>query len=285
MITHLAISGGASSGIHFVGSLKYLEETKLINNIQCILGTSVGSIIAVLLSYSSVEYIIQNIIYLQGDLNINEVDLNLFICKYGLLSKQKTIKSIENILLKSFEKNPTMNDLFEYSKKEVIITSYNLNKEKIEYFSYKTHPNMYVVDAIALSINIPFVFEKEIFQDNIYIDAGLINNLSWEYFSNIPKDNKFGIYLCLVDKSTLSTTDINLFDYLLQILKTVFKYSGSLYEKTLDLQNENIFLLKDELVLNNTLLKEKIELPPDDKINSMIQYGYNEMQLYLKKKI
>ena len=59
MITHLAISGGGSSGIKFAGSLKYLEETKQLCNVETILGTSIGAIIGVLLSYCTVDSIIK----------------------------------------------------------------------------------------------------------------------------------------------------------------------------------------------------------------------------------
>ena len=120
MLTHLAISGGGSSGIKFAGSLKYLEETNQLKHVKKILGTSIGAVIAVLLTYSSVDNIIDNIQHMQGGINLDELDLNLFITQYGLFSKQKIIESIEIILRQQFKTNPTFLELYNFCKKEVL---------------------------------------------------------------------------------------------------------------------------------------------------------------------
>ena len=281
MITHLAISGGASSGIQFVGSLKYLEDTNQLCNVKYYLGTSVGAIIAVLLSYKNTNYVIENIKNIQSNLDINQIDLNRFILEYGFLSKKSIITSVEDILKKTFKTVPTLLDLYNFSKKEVIISSLNLNTEKIVYFNHKTHPNMIVSHAISLSMNIPIIFEKEIFENELYIDAGLINNLSWEYFNDIHTKNKFGIYLYVdVDNTQITSCDLKISQYFINILKIVLKQSGKLYEQTIDIKNENIFILKD-----STLFSDKLTLPTNEKINEMLLYGYNEIQSYLKKKL
>lgn len=284
MLTHLAISGGGSSGIKFAGSLKYLEETNQLHNVTTILGTSIGAVIAVLLSYTTVDIIIDNIKYLQNSVNLDQLDLNLFITEYGLLSKKYIIETVENILKTTFKITPTFLELFKHSKKEVVISSFNLNKEKVVYFNYKTHPNMSILKALSLSINIPFVFEKEVFNDEFYIDAGLVmNNLSWEYFKNISKNNKLGIYLSLDRTITNISSEINLTEYVSHILKIFFKQCSLLYENTINLTDENIFVLKE--TNNNLSLSDKLCLPDKEKINEMLKYGYEEIQVYLKKKL
>ena len=282
MITHLAISGGGSSGIKFAGSLKYLEETNQLCNIKSILGTSIGAILAVLLSYSTVDNIINNIKYLQGSFDINDINLNYFISDYGFFSKTKIMNDIKVILEKQFETVPTFSELYNHTKKEVIISSFNLNKEKVVYFNYKTHPNMLVSTALSLSINIPFAFEKEIFENELYIDSGLVNNnISWEYFNNIHSKNKLGIYLYYDYKTFFESTDITLMKYIVLIFKTIYKQSFQLYENSINLNNENILILKEDI----TSLADKLTVPSDDKIYQMLQHGYNEIQFYLKKKV
>ena len=283
MITHLAISGGGSSGIKFAGSLKYLEETNQLCNIKTILGTSIGAIIAVLLSYSTVDSIINNIKYLQGSFDIDDINLNNFLVNYGFLSKTKIIETIETILKIQFDHIPTFHELFKLSKKEVIITSFNLNEGKVVYFSYKTHPNMCISKAMSLSINVPFVFEKEVFDNDLYVDAGLMsNNLSWEYFSNISSKNKLGIYLYIETKPTI-ITDITLSEYILKICKTFCEQSMINYEKSICLSDENIFIIKEEF--NQFNASDKLSLPSDKEIYEMLRHGYNEIQSYLKKKV
>lgn len=280
MITHLAISGGGSSGIKFAGSLKYLEETNRLDNVQTILGTSIGAIIAVLLSFCTVDEIINNIKSVQGGLDLSNINLNLFISEYGFLSKKTFIKSIETILIKKFNKVLSFQELYDYSKKEIIISSFNLSKEKIMYFNYKTHPDMLVSTAISLSINIPFIFEKEVFNNDMYIDAGVVNNnISWEYFNDIPSDKKLGIYLYIEDKSRISN-NAQIFEYYIYIFKSIYNQSVQLYEKSINLNNEHIFIIKEEI----TSFSDKLGVP-NDKIFEMLKNGYEEMQIYLKKKV
>ena len=141
---------------------------------------------------------------------------------------------------------------------------------------------MSISQAISLSMNIPVLFEKEIFENEFYIDAGLINNLSWEYFNDIPTKNKFGIYLHndVYSTASITSSEVNISQYFINILKLVLKQAGKLYEQTIDIKKEHIFVLKDR-----TILSEKLTLPSDEKINEMLVYGYNEIQSYLKKKV
>ena len=48
-IKNLVISGGGVSGIGFLGIIKYLDDHNIISNIETYVGTSIGSIICLLL--------------------------------------------------------------------------------------------------------------------------------------------------------------------------------------------------------------------------------------------
>ena len=118
----------------------------------------------------------------------------------------------------------------------------------------------------------------------MYIDAGLMsNNLSWEYFSKIPSKNKLGIYICIEDEKSYINSNISLKNYIIQILKTYIIQSISLYEKTINLNDENILLIKEDLNTFDTSIK--LTIPTDEKIREMLKDGYNDMQVYLKKKL
>ena len=112
----------------------------------------------------------------------------------------------------------------------------------------------------------------------MYIDAGVFNNLSWEYFENIASKNKFGIYMYIENKLSILPNDVSFINYFLHILVTVLQKSGDLYENTISLSKENVLILKNE----NKLI-DIISLPPENEIEEMIQYGYNSMKIYLKK--
>ena len=54
-------------------------------------------------------------------------DLRLFLTQFGFISKLKIIKNIEIILLKSFDKIPTLDDLYNVKHIELVITSLNIS--------------------------------------------------------------------------------------------------------------------------------------------------------------
>ena len=253
-----------------------LEEKNLLNNIKYILGTSIGSIIGSFLCCSNVNFIIENIKSFIC-LSYNDINLRLLIDKYGLISKDNMINNIEKLFLVFFEKNPTFYDLYKFSNKELTISSANISSNKIDYFNYKNNPDMLVTKAIALSINIPFLFNKETYKDHIYVDGGILNNFSWEYYNNVDNKNKIGIYLKLIKNEENNKVLENMMNYIFQIFKTIFIYSTNQYELTLD-KNLNIIYLCDSSSIFDIQ-------PTKEKINNMIQFGYEQTKYYLKKSL
>ena len=277
MLTHIAICGGGVSGIKFCGSLKYLERQAYLTDVTCFLGTSIGSIIAMFLTYTSIDQVIENLKSFKS-FNSNDIDLKLLFTEFGIFSKKEFILSLEKIIYQDFDSVPSLLELYNHSKKELIISAYNLDKNNLEYFSYKSHPHVLVTKAISLSINLLFMFEKEVFENNTYIDPGPINNISWEYFDNVSKSNKLGIYLAANRLATGSNdTFIN---YSINVLKSIYDQVGVLYEKNIDLGSENIFVLTDDISFQHILSE-----PTDCDIECMLKSGYDSMQTYLKKTI
>ena len=44
--------------------------------------------------------------------------------------------------------------------KKLILTGTCLNTKNVEYFSYKTHPEMKLIDAIRITVSIPLIYNK-----------------------------------------------------------------------------------------------------------------------------
>jgi predicted acylesterase/phospholipase RssA len=61
----------------------------------------------------------------------------------------------------------------------------NLNKYCYKKFNYIDTPDVKVLDAIRMSISIPFVFTSNSFEGDLHVDGGLIDN----YPSGLFKDN------------------------------------------------------------------------------------------------
>ena len=52
-----------------------------------------------------------------------------------------------------------------------------VNTSRTEYFSKNTHPDMKVIDAICMSIAVPFIFSSYRYNDMIYVDGGTLETL------------------------------------------------------------------------------------------------------------
>jgi predicted acylesterase/phospholipase RssA len=79
-----------------------------------------------------------------------------------------------------------MSELYEYNNKEIHVMSVELNKFRLVNISYKTYPNLKVMDAIKMSCAFPVIFSPKIMDscDNngenpcihCYIDGGVMSN-------------------------------------------------------------------------------------------------------------
>lgn len=191
----LVFSGGGIKGISFIGALKALEELDILNKIETYAGTSVGTIILFLhiIGYSSndlMEFV------RSFDLSrLKELDFQKLLRSYGLDTGDKIENAMTKFLnAKKIKSDITLQQLFELTKKEFIITSVNINERKTVYLSYKSHPNLPVIKAVRMSISIPFVFTPVHYENNYYIDGGCIDDFPINLFRD-RWEELIGIYV------------------------------------------------------------------------------------------
>jgi len=65
--------------------------------------------------------------------------------------------------------DPTFNEL----DMKIYVSAYCLNTAETVYFSKDTHPDMKVIDAVCMSMAVPFIFACGNYEDNIYVDGGM----------------------------------------------------------------------------------------------------------------
>jgi predicted acylesterase/phospholipase RssA len=194
VIKHLIISGGGPTGLLSYGAAKYLEKNKFwnIDNIESIYGTSIGAIIGVILSlkhnWETIDdYIVKCPWNTVLPLNTTFHDvLNIYTNK-GIIPEDFFDIIMKPLLLsKDLSLETTMSELFEYNKIEIHVMSVELNKFKLTNISYKTHPNLKVMDAIKMSCAFPVIFSPKIIEPcgdggdkpcvQCYIDGGIMSN-------------------------------------------------------------------------------------------------------------
>ena len=106
MYKTLCLSGGGSSGIAIIGSLKFLEENKVFLNrkIKKYIGTSVGSIISFLLNLDyNLDFILEFINTFNINIIFENINIDNLFNKFGLLTGDEfmnILKSFYSISLK-----------------------------------------------------------------------------------------------------------------------------------------------------------------------------------------
>lgn len=198
-IEHLVISGGCIWGFYEYGALKELHESGFwnINNIKSMYGTSIGSIVAVILAlkidFETIDnYVIHRPWYELWQNNSYNALETYNEC--GVFHKN-VLYEFFSPLFKScdIELNVNMQEFYEKTGIEIHIFVTELNMFEPIDISYKTHPNWQVVDALYSSSTIPIIFSPIIQNDKCYIDGGFFNNYPVRKCLENNMDNKDSI--------------------------------------------------------------------------------------------
>ena len=217
---NLILSGGGVRGLCHLGAIKALEEYNLLKDIKNYAGTSIGSIIAFLLSIGF-TYTDLMLIFLNIDVNkfYDVSDIFDFFDKYGLFSYNPTERCIKLLLsMKLPQKNITFTELYKSTNKTLNIVSVNVSTGKESVFNYINTPNVNVIDAIIASCSIPFLFPPKKINGHYYVDAFIVNNFPCSVFCD-DMENSIGISIMGggFDEAYIDT-EINSFqDYVLNL--------------------------------------------------------------------
>jgi NTE family protein len=199
---YIIFEGGGVKGLAYCGALQILEDKGILQNIKGYAGTSAGAITATLcaIGYNSNE--ITNIIkkidfskFLDNDMTGIFGDIYKLCKDYGEHSGNCFHKTMSSLIEdKTGNINYTFGNLWKDKKINLVIVATNLNNLKSMYFSYINYPDMPIADALRMSMSIPFLFYPVKFEDNIYIDGGLIDNYPLHVFDgDYPGDPKTSV--------------------------------------------------------------------------------------------
>ncbi len=199
----IVLSGGGTKGLYTLGALHYYyEKGKYVpSEVTIYVGTSVGSAISLLLvcGYLPMEifrelYLMDSFFEIRRDgVSFLDVIKNVFK-NSGLLPIDSLILKIENLIKVKLDEVPTLEQLYEITKKELICVATNVTERRVEYFNHKDHPKLKCTDAVKMSCNIPLMFQKIRYNNCYYVDGAMLNNFAIDYVDK--KTNRIlGIYL------------------------------------------------------------------------------------------
>lgn len=179
---NLVIEGGGVLGIAYLGALKELYDDKSIEKVQSFAGSSIGSIVAMILAirckYDSLEEIILN-------LNLSDFkdrswiipDIARFFSKFGFYKGDKLLSFIQGILKQNTgNPNITFKEIYAKYKTKLVITATNISKGNVSYFCLEQNPDMSVALACRISASVPYFFQSVLYNNDYYVDGGVLNN-------------------------------------------------------------------------------------------------------------
>jgi len=181
-IKHLVISGGGPLGFRYLGALQKLEIDGFwsFNEIETIYGTSIGAIIGtfICLKYdweTLNKYIIERPWHDAFKVNPKQIFDSYY--NKGLFDK-KLAEIIFKPLLeaKDLTLNITLKEFYEFSKIDLHIFTFELNKFQTIELSHTTHPDLGLLQALTMSSSLPGIFIPTIIDNCCYIDGGVLCN-------------------------------------------------------------------------------------------------------------
>lgn len=287
VIKHIVLPGGGPSGIQTLGAIQHLEKSGYwsIKNIETIYATSVGCMIAILISlqfdWQTInDYIIKRPWHEIVRLNINQV-FDIF-SKKGLYDL-----SLMHLFFKPFFDSKdislkiTMKEFFDLTNIELHFFSLEMNDFLIEDISYKTMPNIELLTGAYMSATIPLLFSPICIDKKCYVDGGILANYPLEQcIHEIGKENHNEI-LALKNSYTLKVkSDITSDSTIIEFINSII---SNLIRRCQD--SESKFIIQNEVLCECcplTLSHLQETLNSQEKREILLQKGIEYAEEFIK---
>src|SRR3990167_198266 len=191
----ISLGPGGEKGYIELGVLHTLYINGFLTKVHTYIGCSVGAAISLLMvcGYEP-STIINRTMKIEVFKDLHSIDISKLKTNGGLL-KNNTLRDYltQQILLK-FGYIPTFEQLYKQTNINLTVVSNNLNQGCGVYFSHISHPDMSVIDAVALSANIPGIFERVQYDGDTYIDGAFADPHPVNYYDN-GKTRILGLYI------------------------------------------------------------------------------------------
>lgn len=205
MYENIVFEGCSSKLYAYIGVITELEKQNILQNIKNFVGTSSGSIIALMLALNYNPTQIKEIIF-DIDPNNYGAKTNMFkgiynlIKYYGYINPEKYIEFIKNVIkVKTNNENTTFKQLYEMTQNVLVITGTCINKRETHYYNYISNPNMELFKAIQISTCLPYALPVVKWNEDILLDGGLLENFPIFYINEdgtFPNSRKEIVKFC-----------------------------------------------------------------------------------------
>jgi NTE family protein len=267
--TILILGSGGRKGYLTLGLLLLLKNTKILDHIKTIVGVSVGAVIGLLYIIGcNITEIIEISLSVTPSQMFDNIDVKTITSSFGLFSHDLFRDTINQKMIKYFGFKPTLNQLYYMTGIKFTVGVVNLTDYKEEYLSYETDPDLLATEAVIMSMNVPFVFQKYKYNNKLYIDGGVLNTLPIQLFD----DGNTDILAINLSEEKNKDPDESIFIYISKIISLVISNNT---KKLLDEKSDRckIIYLIENIKKSGTIDPVGLKLSFEDK-SQMIIHGY-----------
>lgn len=261
---NLVMRGGGVRGIAYTGAIEALEEKNIMQGIGNVAGTSVGAIVAAMVSvgYSGAE-----MKALMFDLEVQSFNDGRWFFIGGQKRLRKNFgwykgEAIEKWIGKVIAQKTGNADitfaqlhalaLKDHLYKDLYIAATNLTLQKATIFNWRTYPQMAIKTAVKASTAIPLYYTAVMLDSlgrivrkprkgvnyEVFVDGGILENYPIALFDSGIAINKqtLGLHLTRPEQIAYNSTGDGLAPY---NIKSFGNYIGALYNVIIENLNHN----------------------------------------------
>lgn len=182
-----------------LGHVCRLHTDQHLNDLQEISGSSSGSLVAFIYSIGRTDTgdMLNKVFGVLDTSKIFKYNIKNFILNYGLIKHDNLRREISRLCFDiSNKEDMTFSEHYELTKIKIHIPALSLEKQMNDYFSVDVTPHMSVIDAICMSMSIPFIFPPYMG----HLDGSIIETIPFIPF--IDKDASDVYVVRITDEQT-----------------------------------------------------------------------------------
>lgn len=271
-IKHIVISGGDVTGFSFYGVLRESAKKNIwnIDNIETIYGTSIGSIVAIMLALKYEWDVLDDYLIKRPWQNLYKFNIYSMIDaiqKRGIFDSKVIEETLSPLFSgKDISIDVTMKELYEITNIELHFFTTEIHSFTLVDISHKTHPEWRVTDAIYSSSALPVLFTPYLKDDKCYCDGGLLMNYSISRCIENGADPREILGVMREQSNNKNTTvkpDSSLIDYAMVVLnKAIEKYLVTQSDKKIAIEYRIVSAKRTVYDILNTAnsMEERIRL-------------------------
>lgn len=273
------LGGGGIRGAAYTGAIKALKELNL--EITGFAGSSIGAVVASLLTFGYKEEEIQKIFNGINFEFFNDINLNFgkdFAISRGSKFYEWIKDKIEEKFYQDKENKEKLPVKFKDIDKELIIFSVDLTTSKFHEFSKQKTPDVEIAQAIRISVAMPGLYAPVFDEDECLVDGDLLKSVPlWKISETINKKEEKILEFRLEGNETKKKIK-NTFEYLNAVYDTVSGVASDYIINTYKNCDRYDYIKID---LNNISVVDF--MINDEKKKSMSKIGYETTMKYFKE--